>query len=61
MNIRDILANPLLPVMAEIKENKRKFLKERIVFTACIWLSFFFLVFLIRLAWFLPLILLYEV
>lgn len=58
MNIRDILENPFLPVVMEIKENKKKFFKEWLIFVLCVGFSLFIFIFLARIAWFLPLIIL---
>lgn len=58
MNIRDVLENPFLPVVMEIKENKKKFFKEWLIFVLCVGLSLFIFIFLARIAWFLPLIIL---
>lgn len=54
MNIRDLLADPFLPVMAQIKQDKKSFLKEWGMLMLCVGFSLFLVVFLVRMAWILP-------
>ena len=54
MNIRDILADPFLPVMSQLKADKKSFFIEWVLLTLCVCITAFLLVFLVRLAWILP-------
>lgn len=58
--MRELLKNPLLPLLAEINDNPQKFIKERWILTACLGGSLFVIIFLVRLAWYLPSVLLAD-